>query len=232
VVEGPTILVDHNHHNHGLSCPLQLSLACSLLAVAASALCRCDLSCAALRLLDGCLGHTEYRTRPTFVMYCHSRQQRCMRSRQLGARACIPHAMPYGTRTSAGPEANLRNVIEVIDHHADAGQHETLPPSRKNIQPTISCATLVAEELNAPGTALPRAMDARQLRTMLLGVILLDSHGLSEAEPLHAQDFSTVDALARQVAPALPYSTPRQHCDKHAVCAPVHGGSDTLYLML
>eukprot|EP01052_Picozoa_sp_SAG31_P027173 SAG31_NODE_2520_length_5566_cov_7.772636_4_plen_256_part_00 len=45
------------------------------------------------------------------------------------------------------PHDSWLNVTEIIDHHADAGLHEHLPSEFRRILPTISCATLVAEEL-------------------------------------------------------------------------------------
>eukprot|EP01047_Picozoa_sp_COSAG01_P048875 COSAG01_NODE_4792_length_4740_cov_8.902392_6_plen_120_part_00 len=75
------------------------------------------------------------------------------------------------------------NVVGVIDHHEDAGLHAHLPtelsdtmsrgevatshtlPYPKRITTTISCATLVTEELLLqPGRLLPAQASLQQLR--------------------------------------------------------------------
>jgi exopolyphosphatase len=103
------------------------------------------------------------------------------------------------------------NVIEIIDHHNyaghfdEGGKHHNGGLLNKRIQSTISCSTLVAEELQESPHLLTDP-DLHTIRKMLLGVILLDSHGLHPKKAVTSLDADIAHTLAGETGTEiLPY---------------------------
>ncbi|KAF7790598.1 hypothetical protein EIP86_001554 [Pleurotus ostreatoroseus] len=97
--------------------------------------------------------------------------------------ALVDHNRLHPTFASADPEAH---VVAVLDHHADEGCHLDAAP-RIVVVPTGSAASLVANALRdgcaAAGVDLPR-----ELATLLLCAILVDTGGLKEGGKAEAAD--------------------------------------------
>lgn len=88
-------------------------------------------------------------------------------------------------------------VSLIIDHHADAGQHQE---AERMIDASAgSCCTLVAEWLAERGVVLPL-----DLGGLLLGVVLLDTRNFdTEAKRFSARDERAVDNLRQFLPPSV-----------------------------
>ena len=82
-------------------------------------------------------------------------------------------------------------VIEIIDHHADAGKLQHIAAEMRRIEPLGSACTLVAELYFSEA---PQLLDV-SVRTLLAGVILLDTNNFLNLDKTKPRDRQALQKL-------------------------------------